>query len=268
MTLYMIGIGLNDEKDVTVKGLEIIKRSAKVWLEGYTSILQCGVDRLEEFYGREVVVADRDRVEKKADDILADAESSDVAFLVVGDAMSATTHTDLVLRAFKKGISVEIVHNASVLTAVGVVGLELYKYGKTTSIVFSEKGWDVETHYDVVKENLARGLHTLCLLDIKVAEPSRDGLRQEDGASAEKPRFMTVAEGVKSLLAIEAKRKEGVFTDETLCVGCARLGSLNMKIFVGTAKELLDEGFGGPLHSLVVPGKLHFVEEEALQRWK
>ena len=172
MTLYLIGIGLGDEKDITLKGLEIIKRCGKVWLESYTSVLGCSKAELERLYGRAVDLADRDLVEKDSDRLLETAKSGDTALLVVGDPMSATTHVDLMLRARKAGIAVEVVHNASVMTAVGVVGLELYKYGKTTSIVFPDEKMPVEAHYDAVKENLSRGLHTLCLLDIKMGDGS------------------------------------------------------------------------------------------------
>lgn len=81
----------------------------------------------EEFYGRQIIVADRDLVEQGADDILENAASSDVAMLVVGDPFGATTHTDLVLRAKQKGINVEVVHNASIMNAVGCCGLQLYR---------------------------------------------------------------------------------------------------------------------------------------------
>lgn len=37
--LYLIGLGLADEKDITVKGLEIVKRAERVYLEAYTAIL-------------------------------------------------------------------------------------------------------------------------------------------------------------------------------------------------------------------------------------
>ncbi len=69
MALYMIGIGLNDEKDISVKGLEMVKKSTKVFLERYTSILQVPVSKLEEFYGCEIILADREMVEKNSDEI-------------------------------------------------------------------------------------------------------------------------------------------------------------------------------------------------------
>ena len=268
MTLYMIGIGLNDEKDITLKGLEIVRRSAKIYLEGYTSIIQCSKDALETLYEKQIELADRYMVEKNSEKILNQAVDEDVAFLVVGDPLSATTHIDLFLRAIKKGVEVEIVHNASAITAVGVVGLELYKYGKITSVVFPQEGWDVQTHYDVLKENLRRELHTLCLLDIKVKEPTKDALKKEKPLRFEKPRFMTINQAIKNLLEIEDKRKEDVFTEETLCVGCARLGSNDKVIKAGKAKDLMTTEFGGPLHCLIVPGKLHFLEKEVLELWK
>lgn len=60
----------------------------------------------EEFYGRSLIVADRELVESAADEILPRGEDEDVAFLVVGDPFGATTHTDLVLRAKEKDIQV------------------------------------------------------------------------------------------------------------------------------------------------------------------
>jgi diphthine synthase len=268
MTLYIIGIGLSSADDITVKGLKLVKGCSKIWLENYTSILQCGKAELEKAYGKKVELADREMVEKGADEMLALAAKADVALLVIGDPMSATTHTDLMLRAAEKGVKVEVIHNASVLTAVGVAGLELYKYGKTPSIVFPDESLTVQSHYDCLKDNQERGLHTLCLLDIKVAEPTRDDLRQEKPGSGASPRFMTVNQAIQNLLDIEEVRKEGVFGADTLVIGCARLGSSDRVIKAGKAASLLDLDFGGPLHCLIVPGKLHFVEEEALGLWK
>jgi diphthine synthase len=44
--LYLVGLGLADEKDITVKGLEIVKRAERVYLEAYTSILHVGKEKL------------------------------------------------------------------------------------------------------------------------------------------------------------------------------------------------------------------------------
>ena len=63
MVLFMIGLGLSDERDITVKGLEAVKGSAKIYLEMYTAILMVSKLRLEEFFGKEVIEADREFVE-------------------------------------------------------------------------------------------------------------------------------------------------------------------------------------------------------------
>ena len=47
MALYMIGLGLSDERDITVKGLEAVKNSTKIYLEMYTAILMISKERLE-----------------------------------------------------------------------------------------------------------------------------------------------------------------------------------------------------------------------------
>src|SRR3990167_6693947 len=124
--LYLIGLGLGDERDITVRGLEAVKSCDEVYLEMYTSILGVGVEKLSEFYGREVKVADRDFVEQGCDEFLEKARNINVAFLVVGDPYGATTHSDLWLRAKKMGLKVEVILNASIMNAVGCTGLQLY----------------------------------------------------------------------------------------------------------------------------------------------
>jgi diphthamide biosynthesis methyltransferase len=77
---------------------------------------------------------------------------------------SATTHTDLVTRARSLGIAVHVVHNASVMTAVGACGINLYNYGQTVSIPFFTETWQPDSFYDRIAYNLRGGMHTLCLL--------------------------------------------------------------------------------------------------------
>jgi diphthine synthase len=251
MALFMIGIGLGNEKDISVRGLEMVKKADKVYLEYYTSLLQCNFHDLAKFYGKQIELANREMMEDKGDSIVEEAKKSDVAVIIIGDVFSATTHMDLFLRAKKQGVEVEVVNNASVLTAVGITGLELYKFGKTTSIPFPSPGFYPETPYNVLRENQSLGLHTLFLLDLK----------------PEKQKFMTVNEALDYLLDIEKSNKAGLIDDNTFVVGCARLGS-NFKIKAGKVKDILKADFGPAPHCLIIPGKLHFVEEEALEFWK
>jgi len=150
MTLYLIGVGLQDEKDISVKGLEIVKRCSKVYLENYTSQLQCTVETLETFYGKEVIVADREKSENGVQAILEEAKEKDVAFLIIGAPFAATTHVEFLLEAKKQQVKVEVVENASVLTAVGITGLFLYKFGRVTTIPLANE--NVTSPYEVYQK--------------------------------------------------------------------------------------------------------------------
>jgi diphthine synthase len=247
MTLYLIGIGLADEKDITLRGLETVKKCSKIYLENYTSLLQCEKEDLEKVYGGKIFSADRETTEQGDEAIINEAKSQNVAFLVVGDPLSATTHIQLFKLAKENNVDVQVIHNASILTAVGEVGLELYKFGKTTSLPFLEDHPQLETPYNVIKEN--GELHTLCLLDLKPSEN----------------KFMTVKEAVEILEKIEERKQERIIHDNLLVVGCARLGSENKLIRVGKVDEIRELDFGKPPHCLIIPGKLHFVEEEMLR---
>lgn len=109
-----------------------------------------------------------------ADDMIAEAADQDIAMLVVGDPLGATTHTDLILRCKARNVKVEVIHNASILSSVGCTGLQLYNFGDTVSIPFWTDRWQPESFFDRIIENKKRGLHTLCLLDIKIKEINYD----------------------------------------------------------------------------------------------
>lgn len=263
---YVIGIGLGDAKDITVKGLDVVKAASRVYLEAYTSILSVGKQELERFYGREVIVADRDFVEQGCDEMFINADTEDVALLVVGDPFSATTHTDLVLRAKQHSIPTAIIHNASIMNAIGCCGLQLYSFGETVSIPFWTNSWQPDSFFEKICSNKRRGLHTLCLLDIKVKEPTPESLTRKKKEYLP-PQFMSVNTAAKQLLEIIRSKPEDEdlpVSGETLCVGVARVGSDTQQILSCPLTEMLSADLGPPLHSLVIVGNLHPVEEEYL----
>lgn len=264
--LHIIGLGLGDEKDITLRGLELVKSASAVFLENYTSILSCTPERLQELYGCEVTVADREYVEEKADLILdACSRPGGCAFLVVGDAFGATTHSDLWLRARQQGITVNIVHNASIMNAVAVTGLQLYNFGQTISLCFWTETDKPTSYYPKLISNRAANLHTLCLLDIKVKEPTLESLARGKKVY-QPPRFMTVNQAVEQLLEIDRQLDENHLTLKSMGVGIARLGQSDQKIVYATLEELLRVDFGSPLHSLIIPAPdMHFHEMEVLQ---
>ncbi|VDI32682.1 diphthine methyl ester synthase [Mytilus galloprovincialis] len=269
MMFYFIGLGLGDAKDITVKGLEIVKKSKRVYLEAYTSILTVGKEKLEEFYGREVILADRDMVETQSDEMFEGSDTEDVSFLVVGDPFGATTHTDLVLRAKEKDLEYRVIHNASIMNAVGCCGLQLYNFGETISIVFWTDTWKPDSFYDKIKRNRDLGMHTLCLLDIKVKEQSIENL-MKGKKIFEPPRYMSVNTAAEQLVEIiQRKKEEGekdlAFTEDTICIGLARIGSETQTIIAATFTDMMTVDIGAPLHSFVIPGELHPLEKDMLK---
>ncbi|ETI25617.1 diphthine synthase [Cladophialophora carrionii CBS 160.54] len=265
--LYLVGLGLADETDITVKGLEVVKRAERVYLEAYTSILHVGKERLESFYGRPVIVADREMVESASDEILEGADKVDIAFLVVGDPFGATTHTDLVLRAQELSIPTKSIPNASILNAIGATGLQLYNFGQTVSMVFFTETWKPASFYDRIRENSWIGLHTLLLLDIKVKEQSLENMAR-GRKIYEPPRYMTVSQCAQQMLEIEEEKRESVYSEDSLAIGCARVGADDQKFACGTLRELCDVDLGPPLHSLVLLGqRAHELEKDYIKKF-
>lgn len=266
--LYLIGLGLSYESDVTVRGLETIKKCKRVYLEAYTSILMAAnQESLEAFYGREIILADRELVEGGSDKILENADEDDVAFLVVGDPFGATTHTDLIIRARELNIKVEAIHNASVMNAVGACGLQLYQFGQTVSLVFFTETWKPDSFYNKIMENRRIGLHTLLLLDIKVKEQSIENMARGK-LIYEPPRYMNIETAASQLLEIEEMRQEKAYTPNTPCVAISRLGSPEQTFKAGTLQELSEYDSGEPLHSLVMLGRqVHDLELEYLYEY-
>nr|ACO12962.1 Diphthine synthase [Lepeophtheirus salmonis]ADD24305.1 Diphthine synthase [Lepeophtheirus salmonis] len=263
--LYFIGLGLGDAKDITVKGLEIVKKRDLIFLESYTSILGgCSHQELESFYGKEIIVSDRECVESGAERIIESAGEKNVAFLVVGDPFGATTHQDLFMRAMEKSVKVEVIHNTSIINAIASCGLWLYRFGEIISIPFWDGEWRPTSFFDRIVDNFERGLHTLCLLDIKVKEKSVENIIKNRNIY-EPPRFMSVNVAAQQLLDIVQSRDSKDITSQTQCIAAVRVGTPSQRFLTCTLEQMKEVDMGGPLHSLVVIGKMNAVEEESLK---
>ncbi|MCB9362612.1 diphthine synthase [Candidatus Woesearchaeota archaeon] len=243
MALHLIGIGLRDPTDITVKGFNAVKASEQVFLESYTSLLSCSKEELEQFYGKTIRLAPRGLVESEIEDtILLPAKEKDIALLIIGDPFGATTHADILLRAKELGVETNIIHNASVMTAIGITGLQLYKFGKTTSIPYDNE--NVTTPIEMLKKNQSVGLHTLMLLDLRPDEN----------------RFMSIKEAIDYLISKDTPA-------DIFAVGCAGLGDKNAQIRTGSLAELKEKEFSVFPQCLIIPGDMHFMEEDALKMW-
>ena len=304
--LFLVGLGLGTEKDITIRGLEAIKSSSLILLESYTSLLGCidwsessystslveptgpmktldaqegfvrALERLSTQYGgRAIRIASRWEIESSNENegFLHAAKETNVSLLVVGDPLFATTHADLLLRCKKASIPYEVIHNASIMNAVGSTGISMYAFGPSISIPFFTANWHPYSFYEKLERNLIeREQHTLLLLDIKVKEPTEEELvsgRAENAKSWIPPSFMTIPVAIKQLLEAESVLKRGVISSSTLAVGIARAGHKSQLIASGTLTQLKEYGdnWGAPLHALVVPvpSQLHEIERGMIQ---
>jgi len=250
--LIFVGLGLRGLGGIPVKGVEEARKADKVFAEFYTSpIADLDLEALEKFLGRQVIEVKRFNLEDEGGRTVLDEASKGVVVLFVpGDPMIATTHLDLRLRALKAGIRVEIIHAPSIYSAAASAsGLQIYKFGRTVTIPFPSETYMPETPYEVVRENLSRGHHSLILLDY----------------DAEAGRWMTVREGLEYLLRIEEKQRENVVTRDRLAVGLAGLGGEDTQIIGGRVGRLLSVEFRLKPQTIIIPGRLHFMEAEALK---
>ena len=247
--LVFVGLGLHNEKGISLNGIEECKAADSVFLELYTSILSdFSKDRFERNIGRKVTLVSRSDLEEENGAVIINAaRKGKTVFLVPGDPLIATTHISLRIAAQKQGIRTHIIHGTSIISAViGSSGLQNYKFGKTVTVPFPENF--SETPYKVIAQNKKMGLHTLCLLDIKKTEKI----------------FLGINEALVLLSNIEKKRAEGIVTSKTIAIGLARVGSQDSVLRADYVEGLLKQDFGNPPHCLIFPGQLHFIEAEAL----
>lgn len=249
--LVFIGLGLYDELGLSLRGQAEARSCDLVFIELYTNTMSgLRIGKLEENLGRPVKLLHRKDVEELAQEtILSAAKKSKVGFLVPGDPMIATTHVDLRLRAHKNGITTRIIHAASVLTAAaGVSGLQSYKFGRTITVPVQTETLP-DSVLNTIESNLEIGLHSLVLLEIDV----------------ENRRAVRIPDALEKITALSSQRPKSAVRPESLAVGLARIEAPNMMVRAGSVSQLSRLEFGEPPQCLIFPGRLHFLEGEALQ---
>lgn len=231
--LYLIGLGL-DLKDISIKALEAIKKCNQVYLETYTTTFPYKIQDLEKAICKKVILADRELVENQLDIMLTDAKRKDVSLLVYGDPLAATTHITVLRECKKQKIKTEIIHNISIFNIVSETGLQLYKFGKTTSLPRWQKNYQPTSFMEIINENLSIQAHSLILVD--------PGLSLKE-----------------ALQEIEDSDKDKLLKDKTLIIASC-LGTSKQMIIQGKIKGLMKQKIQEPF-SIVIPSDLNFSEE-------
>jgi len=234
--LYIIGLGL-DIDGISKQGLEAIKKSNKIYLEGYTVDFPYSLEELEKELEVKIIKLTREDVESLR--LVNEAKKENVTLLVYGCPLFATTHTSLLLDCKKNKVKFKIIYSASVFDAIAETGLQLYKFGKITSMpAWNEKiNYKPDSFMDVVKENSGIKAHTLILCDIGLG--FSNALKQLETASENKK----------------------IKLDKI--VVCSNMGTDSSKILYDSIENLKKEKIKLPF-CIVIPAELHFAESEFL----
>ncbi len=236
--LYLIGLGLN-ENGMSKEGFLALKTCKRVYLESYTVNFPYSTTDLEKALGSEITELGREDVESEK--LINEAKKIDVALLVYGCPLFATTHLSLIIDAKKEKVKTKVIYTASVFDAIASCGLQLYKFGKVTSMPRWQKNFTPDSFLDIVKENLTIKAHSLILTDI--------GLDFENAITQLKEAIITKKMQIENIVV------------------CSQLGTENSKFFYGSIDEVTKK------HKkkvempfcLIIPGEMHFLEKEALQ---
>ncbi|MEI7961413.1 MAG: diphthine synthase [archaeon] len=246
--LYLIGIGLKPSH-ITLEALDAIKDCTQIFLEEYTSIYSEGFTKdLNQILMRDVIGLGRKEVEEGFSSALLSSRRNNIALLVFGNPLTATTHLQLLLDAKENGVKVKIIPGISITNTIAETGLDEYKFGRTVTICYHSEGYEPESFFDQIKENQKIGLHTLCLLDIK-----RDGKQK---------RLMNCKEAIEVLEKISNKREQN---NNFEYLGLFGMASEKQKILFEKEKILtFKEIYDVYPQSLIVLGKTNEKENEAL----
>ena len=245
--LWFIGLGVSGIESISDEVKKIIEDSDIVYLESFTSpISKSHEERISSLVNGDFKIAKRWFVED-GQEILRVAKNKKISLLSYGDPYIATTHIELRTRAETEKIETRTIHASSVLTSlVGESGLQYYKIGRIATIMNDEKS--LQTPYTIIYKNLLQGNHSVLLLEY----------------NQDKNFFLDPKNAIIRLMEIEKEQRRNVLSDETYAIVTSRIGFNSQKITSGIFSSLLKMDFGDPPHSIIITGKLHFTESDAI----
>ena len=246
--LWFIGLGVSGIPELSDNTISIIKNAEIVYLESFTSpISEDEKIQLENISTGKFKIAKRWLVED-GNEILENAKKRETVLISYGDPYIATTHLELKTRAIKDEIETKTIHSSSIVSSlIGEVGLHYYKVGKVLTIMGDPKS--INTPYNTVFDNLLNRIHSVILLEY----------------NEDKSFFLEPQNALSMLLDCEEKQKRKIISSETFGIVASRIGKNDQRIISGNIDNLIKSKFGEPPHSIIIPGKLHFTESDAVK---
>ena len=246
--LWFIGLGVSGISELSDNTISIIKNAEIVYLESFTSpISEDEKIQLENISTGKFKIAKRWLVED-GNEILENAKERETVLISYGDPYIATTHLELKTRAIKDNIETKTIHSSSIVSSlIGEVGLHYYKVGRVLTIMDDPKS--IITPYNTIFDNLLNRMHSVILLEY----------------NEDKSFFLEPQNALSMLLGCEEKQKRKIISSETFGIVASRIGKNDQSIISGNVGNLIKNKFGEPPHSIIIPGKLHFTESDAIK---
>lgn len=246
--LWFVGLGISGSKSIPVEALEVLSKADIVYLEQFTSpIGKSDMLKIKKMTKGEVREGKRWLVED-GNEILKHAKTKKVVLLSYGDPYIATTHIELRTRAIQEKIKTHSIHASSSLTSmIGECGLHFYKVGRIATIMSEMKS--LTTPYYVIYKNIIEGNHTILLLEY----------------NQDRDFFMDPKDALVGLIETEKGQKRNVINLSTHAIVASRIGFKDQSITSGKISSLKKIDFGKPPHTIIITGRLHFTESDALK---
>jgi diphthine synthase len=246
--LWFVGLGISGSKSIPVEALEVLSKADIIYLEQFTSpIGKSDMLKIKKMTNGEVKEGKRWLVED-GNEILKHAKTKNVVLLSYGDPYIATTHIELRTRAIQEKIKTHSIHASSSLTSmIGECGLHFYKVGRIATIMSEMKS--LTTPYYVIYKNIIEGNHTILLLEY----------------NQDRDFFMDPKDALIGLIETEKGQKRNVINLSTYAIVASRIGFKDQSITSGKISSLKKIDFGKPPHTIIITGRLHFTESDALK---
>lgn len=246
--LWFVGLGISGSKSIPVEALEVLSKADIIYLEQFTSpIGKSDMLKIKKMTTGEIREGKRWLVED-GNEILKYAKTKKVVLLSYGDPYIATTHIELRTRAIQEKIKTFSIHASSSLTSmIGECGLHFYKVGRIATIMSEMKS--LTTPYYVIYKNIIEGNHTILLLEY----------------NQDKDFFMDPKDALAGLIETEKGQKRNVINLSTHAIVASRVGFKDQSIISGKISSLKKIDFGKPPHTIIITGRLHFTESDALK---
>ncbi|MCH7757752.1 MAG: diphthine synthase [Thaumarchaeota archaeon] len=247
--LWFVGLGISGAKSIPHEALEVLSKADIVYLEQFTSpIGKSDLVKIKKMTKGEFKAVKRWLVED-GNEILKKAKRKKVVLLSYGDPYIATTHIELRTRAIQEKIKTYSIHASSSLTSmIGECGLQFYKVGRIATIMSEMKS--LTTPYYVIYKNIIEGNHTILLLEY----------------NQDKDFFLDPKDALLGLIETEKGQKRNVINYSTYAIVASRIGFKDQSIISGKISSLKKLNFGKPPHTVIITGRFHFTESDALKK--